>query len=227
MSTSRPASPYAFMPSIVLLQRDHEASPRLQALIDASDNFRVCGVAHTVEQARKLVHQSPPDILVTDMRVQDGDVQPLLTELRQGARSPGPHILVTMLAHDDALLLEALRAGADGYWVHTKAPEALISALAQVSRGESPISPTIARQVLWHFRTPAQPEFDRMTESLNPLVLTGTERAILQWAAQGYLIDEIAQQWQSSVHTVACGIRSVYNKLQFDRQASGLSLQAA
>jgi DNA-binding NarL/FixJ family response regulator len=215
------------MPSTVLLQRDHEASPRLQALIDASANFWVSDTVHTVEQARKLFRQAPPDVLITDMRVQDGDVQPLLTELRQGSRSPGTHIVVTMLAHDDALLLDALRAGADGYWVHTMAPGALISALEQVWRGESPISPTIARQVLSHFRTPAQPAYDNMTESLNPLVLTGTEQAILQWAAQGYLIDEIAQQWQSSVHNVACDIRRVYHKLQFDRAASGLSLRAA
>lgn len=215
------------MPSIVLLQRDHEASPRLQALIDASANFWVRDTVHTVEQARQLMQHGPTDILVTDMRVQDGEVQPLLTELRQGGRTPGPHVLVTMVSHDDTLLLEALRAGADAYWVHTKAPEALISALEQVWRGESPISPTIARQLLSHFRTPAKPEFDSMTESLNPLVLTGTEQAILQWVAQGYLIDEIAQQWQSNVHTVACGIRRVYHKLQFDRRASGLSLHAA
>jgi DNA-binding CsgD family transcriptional regulator len=81
--------------------------------------------------------------------------------------------------------------------------------------------------VLSHFRSPERPEFDTMTESLNPLVLTGTEQEILQWAAQGYLIDEIAQQWQASVHSVACGIRRVYHKLQFDRQASRLSLRAA
>ncbi len=215
------------MPSIVLLQRDHEASPRLRALIDATEHFWVSGTVHTVEQARQLIRQGPPDILVTDMRVQDGPVQPLLNELRQGARTPGPHVLVTMVAHDDTALLEALRAGADGYWVHTEARAALVGALEQVWRGESPISPTIARQVLSHFRMPAQPEFDAMTESLNPLVLTGTEQEILQWAAQGYLIDEIAQQWQSSVHSVACGIRRVYHKLQFDRRASGLSLKAA
>jgi DNA-binding NarL/FixJ family response regulator len=215
------------MPSIVLLQRDHEASPRLCSLIDASDTFRVSGTAHTVEQARELIRQGAPDILVTDMRVQDGEVQPFLTELRQGARAPGPHVVVTMLAHDDAALLEALRAGADGYWVHTRQPEALITALEQVSRGESPISPTIARQLLSHFRPPATPEFDASTESLNPLVLTGTEQEILQWVAQGYLIDEIAQQWQSSVHHVGCGVRSVYHKLQFDRSAGGLSLKAA
>jgi DNA-binding NarL/FixJ family response regulator len=209
------------MPSIVLLQRDHEASPRLRALIDATENFWVSDAVHTVEEARKLVRHGPPDILVTDLRVQDGAVQPLLTELRQGVRSPGPHVLVTMLSHDDALLLEALRCGADGYWIHTQASEVLIAALEQVWRGESPISPTIARHLLSHFRQPAQPAFDSMTESLNPLVLTGTEQEILQWVAQGYLIDEIAQQWQSSVHSVACGIRRVYHKLQFDLRASG------
>jgi len=215
------------MPSVLLLQRDHEASPRLRALIEASENFWVCGTVHTVEQASKLLRHSAPDIVVTDMRVQDGEVRPLLSELRQGKGAPGPHVLVTMVAHDDTLLLEALCSGADGYWVHTNAPEALIDALEQVSRGESPISPNIARQVLSHFRSPERVECDTMTESLNPLVLTGVEQEILQWAAQGYLIDEIAQQWQASVHSVACGIRRVYNKLQFDRQASGLSLRAA
>jgi DNA-binding NarL/FixJ family response regulator len=216
-----------FMPSVVLLQRDHEASPRLRALIDASGKFQVTDAVHTVEHARRLIaEQGAPDILVTDMRVQDGEVHPLLAELRRGPRLPGPHVLVTMVAHDDVLLLEALRAGADGYWVHTRTPDVLISALEQLWRGESPISPTIARQVLSHFRTPSR-RHDVVTESFDGLVLTGVEQEILQWAAQGYLIDEIAQQWHASVHSVACGIRRVYQKLQFDRRARSLTLQAA
>ncbi|MET0334001.1 MAG: response regulator transcription factor [Rhizobacter sp.] len=215
------------MPSVVLLQRDHEASPRLRALIDATDTFWVRDEVHTVEQARRAMRHSSPDILVTDLRVQDGEVQPLLSELRQAAPNTGPHVLVTMVSHDDALLLEALRAGADGYWVHSKTPDALISALEELWRGESPISPTIARQLLSHFRAPAERRYDTMTEALDPLVLTGVEQEILQWAAQGYLIDEIAQQWHASVHSVACGVRRVYNKLQFDKQASALSLRAA
>ncbi|HEY0817835.1 MAG TPA: response regulator transcription factor [Rhizobacter sp.] len=215
------------MPSVVLLQRDHEASPRLRALIDATETFWVHDEVHTVEQARRAMRQCTPDILVTDLRVQDGEVEPLLGELRRGARAQGPHVLVTMVSHDDALLLEALRAGADGYWVHTKTPDALISALEQLWRGESPISPTIARQLLSHFAKPSTPRFDTMTEALDPLVLTGVEQEILQWVAQGYLVDEIAQQWHASVHSVACGIRRVYHKLQFDQRASTLSLRAA
>lgn len=215
------------MPSVVLLQRDHEASPRLRALIDATETFWVCDEVHTVEQARRVMRQSRPDILITDLRVQDGEVEPLLGELRRDAHTQGPHVLVTMVSHDDALLLEALRAGADGYWVHTKTHEALIGALEQLWRGESPISPSIARQLLSHFRKPAARRYDTMTEALDPLVLTGVEQEILQWVAQGYLVDEIAQQWHASVHSVACGIRRVYNKLQFDQRASTLSLRAA
>jgi DNA-binding NarL/FixJ family response regulator len=217
------------MPSIVLLQRDHEASPHLRALIDATDTFWVAGTTHTVEEARLMLKQTQPDILVTDLKVQDGPVHDLLIELKRtpGGHGGKPNVLVTMVSQDDTLLMEALRAGADGYWIHAEAHEVLIGLLEQLSRGESPISPTIARQVLSHFRMPAKPQFDNMTEALNPLVLTGTEQAILQWVAQGYLLDEIAQQWQASAHSLACGIRRVYQKLQFDLRATTLSLQAA
>jgi len=213
------------MPSLVLLQRDHEASPRLAALIAAAPGFRVAGTVHTAEEARVLIARTNPDILVTDLRVQDGPVDGLLGDLRQGGRRTRPQVLVTLMSHDDAVLLQALRAGADGYWVHANSPEALIESLQEVARGESPMSPMIARQVLSHFESPAHRRLaDTMTEALNPLVLTGMERQILQWLAQGYLIDEIAQQWHASVHTVACGIRRVYQKLQFDIRANGLSM---
>jgi len=213
------------MPSIVLLQRDHEASPHLRAFIDASGRFEVVGLAHTVAEAHTLLQAHRPDILMTDLRVQDGDVTALLTSLRgPHGNHPRPHVLVTLVSHDDAVLLDALRAGADGYWVHARSPETLIATLEQLSRGESPMSPLIARQLLEHFDQYRPDAADTMSDPLNPLVLTGTEREILQWVARGYLIDEIAQQWHASVHTVACGIRRVYHKLQFDLRANGLCM---
>lgn len=209
------------MTSIVLLQRDHEASPHLSALIATVPEFTVTGVAHTVLEARGIVRATRPDILVTDLRVQDGSVHGLLAELR---RQGSPHILVTMVSHDDTALLQALKAGADGYWVHARSPDLLLSTLAQLARGESPMSPLIARQVLTYFEGPASP--GRPNPSIKPPALTGTEREILQRVAQGYLIDEIAQQWQASVHSVACGIRRVYLKLQCDASGGGMSLAA-
>jgi DNA-binding NarL/FixJ family response regulator len=212
------------MPSIVLLQRDHEASPRLRALIDGSGRLEVVGLTHTVAEAESLLRVHRPDILVTDLRVQDGDVAHLLQTLRRPDRRARPHVLVTLVSHDDAVLLDALRAGADGYWVHARSPDTLIATLEQLARGESPMSPLIARQLLDHFDQYRPHTADTLSDALNPLVLTGTEREILQWVARGYLIDEIAQQWHASVHTLACGIRRVYHKLQFDLHANSLSL---
>lgn len=211
------------MSSIVLLQRDHEASPRLRALIDATPSFHVIGELHTAEDARALMQQNMPDILVTDLRVQDGSVYPLLHELRQGSRVPNPHVLATMLSHDDSALLEALRGGADSYWIHACTHDALIAALEQVVRGESPMTPTIARQVLAHFQLPAAAS-DTMTEAFNSLALTESEAQVLQWVAQGYLVDEIAAKWRESASSVGQEIRRVYQKLRFDLQAANLSL---
>jgi len=103
------------MPSLVLLQRDHEASPHLAALIAATPGFRVVGTVHTIDEARPLIARADPDILVTDLRVQDGPVDGLLGDLRQGGRATRPQVLVTLMSHDDMVLLQALRAGADGW----------------------------------------------------------------------------------------------------------------
>jgi DNA-binding NarL/FixJ family response regulator len=198
------------MQSVLLLQRDEEASPRLAALIDAAPPFQVAGTAHTVDTARELLAELRPDVLVTDLKVQDGDVHALLRELRQGSHRP--HVLVTQVAHDDAALVQALRAGADGYWVHTRSPALLLDTLGQLTRGESPMSPAIARQVLSYFEAAAS-----LAEAgvvVKPPALTRIERETLQWLAKGYLIDEIAQKWESSVHAVARSIRRAYQKLQ-------------
>jgi DNA-binding NarL/FixJ family response regulator len=214
------------MPTILLLQRDDEASPKLAARIQASRKFRVIADVNTVAEARSVLARQQPDVLMTDLRVQDGDVHPLLDELRARGTARRPHVLATMLSHDDALLLDALRAGADGYWVHARSTESLIETLHQLTRGESAISPTIAREVLSHFDAPA-PRFDTATEAFDSLKLTPAEREILQWLARGYLIDEIARQWHKSVHSIACLVRRVVNKLQFERGAQHLQLASA
>jgi DNA-binding NarL/FixJ family response regulator len=204
------------MPSLALLQRDHEASPHLKSLIERSGQFEVTGLWHTVHEARAGLARHHPDLLMADLRVQDGDVTPLLRDLRtpmRPARPARPHVLVTLVSHDDQLLLEALRAGADGYWVHAGSPDLLLTTLEQLVRGESPMSPTLARHLLHHF--------DRRLP--RHAALTGDEREILQQLAQGYLIDEIATKWHASVHSIACGIRGVLHKLQFDLRAGVLT----
>jgi DNA-binding NarL/FixJ family response regulator len=195
--------------SIVLLQRDHEASPHLQALLNAEITLRVVGITHTVAHARQLLQSYPPNLFITDMRVQDGDVAPLLREL-QRQDSPKPHVLVTTLSHDDAELLYALSSGADGYWAHTSSAEQLIASVKQLLRGESAVSPTIAREILNHLTI----DDGSCASEIQELTLTRRESEILRWVAKGYLLEEIAQHWQTNLHSVASSMRQVVRKIQ-------------
>jgi DNA-binding NarL/FixJ family response regulator len=195
--------------SIILLQRDHEASPHLQALLNAERALRVAGITHTVAHARQLLKNYPPNLFITDMRVQDGEVAPLLREL-QRQDLPKPHVLVTTLSHDDAELLCALSSGADGYWAHTSSHEQLIACVKQLLRGESAVSPTIAREILNHLPL----EDDALASRNQELTLTRREGEILRWVAKGYLLEEIAQQWQTNLHSVASSVRQVVRKIQ-------------
>jgi len=212
------------MPSVLLLQRDHEASPRLAALIASSGKFSVQDVVHTVAEARICLRRRQPDVLVTDLRVQDGEVGPLLDGLRDIAGRRRPHVLVTMLSGDDTALMAALSGGADGYWLHTSAPQLLLDALVTLCRGESRVTPPIAREMLAHFDAQPAPRFDSTTDAFDALVLTHFEREVLQWLSRGFLIDEIARQWHTGTQPVGAGIRQAVTKLQFTRRASQLSL---
>jgi DNA-binding NarL/FixJ family response regulator len=215
------------MPNVLLLQRDHEASPHLAARIAASGKWTVVGTLHTVAQARQVMRLKRPEVLMTDLRVQDGEVLGLLDELREQPHIRLPHVLVTLVAHDDAVLLEALKVGAQGYWVHTSSTELLLETLNQLAMGQSVISPSIARALLAHFDRPAR-RFDSLTEAYNGLVLTQTEREVLQWLAQGYLVEEIATHWHdesnNDAHGLGCVVRRVLHKLQYEQRANRLSL---
>jgi DNA-binding NarL/FixJ family response regulator len=202
--------------SIVLLQRDHEASPRLEALLNAQRGFYVVGVAHTVAHARALLVQTEPQLLITDLSVQDGETTSLIQSLQQQPKNR-PSVLVMALSHDDMLLLRALRDGADGYWVHTSAPELLTNTARQLTQGETAMSPTIARQIL-HFFDSTKPT----PEPTGCEPLTRRENEILRWLAKGYLVEEVAEQWQTSLHSIGSSIRQVVRKMQFQSQPHGL-----
>ena len=55
---------------------------------------------------------------------------------------------------------------------------------------------------------------------------TDGERLLLQWFGEGYLPAEVARGLQLSPRAVGLGVRSIYRKLQFHRQADALSLAA-
>jgi DNA-binding NarL/FixJ family response regulator len=112
-----------------------------------------------------------------------------------------------LTVYDDANnIFEALAAGAVGYLLKRAAPAELVPALREVLAGGSPMTSSVARQVVRSFQ-PAR------SGSAEIAQLSERERQVLQLLAQGKIYKEIADLLGVSQNTVHSYIRRVYEKL--------------
>lgn len=153
------------------------------------------------------------DLVLCDLRLPDGLSLGWIERYRR--LHPDTWLVVSTLYDDDDLVFASLRAGADGYLLKTDPPELLQDTLSRLVRGEPPMSPTIARKVLVHFRGQApdthRPQPDIDTEGLEQL--SPREQEVLTLIAQGLSAKMVAGELQTSRYTVNDQIKSIYRKL--------------
>ncbi|HEX6704972.1 MAG TPA: hypothetical protein VF169_09450 [Albitalea sp.] len=188
------------MTTLALLHRDAEVGRRLGQTLAAALGITVIGVAQGLPGLRELFTEAVPQLLVVDLMLPPAHVKALLHDLRRHAPG-GPLVLVLAVAADDPRVMEALRDGADGYYAQADSPVSLASAVEQLLRGESSMTPQIARQLKSHF---------------DAARLCDTDQRLLQWTAEGFLIGEVARALQMSVHGAGVRIRDLYRALQDD-----------
>lgn len=157
------------------------------------------------------------DLVLCDLRLPDGLSLEWIARYRR--LHPEAWLVVSTLYDDDELVFASLRAGADGYLLKTDPPELLRDTLDRLLHGEPPMSPTIARKVLVHFRqsapesTPrAQARIPAGQDSDTPQ-LTPRELEVLGLIAQGLSAKMVAAELQTSRYTVNDQIKSIYRKL--------------
>lgn len=219
------------MASIVLLQNDPLVAEALRKAIAAEVGLRVAAVAGSLTQVRPHLAHGGVDLLVADLRIGTERLTELLRERHESGQAGHPQVLGVAMSADDPNLMQALRHGADGYFIHGSPMKALMRVIRQVLAGESPMSAPIARRLQAHFRLADRPAGDseRETTPSAPSApgLTDTERQMLDRLSRGYLQHEIARDMQTSEHSVGLGSRSLYRKLQLDLRASAQLWQAA
>lgn len=154
-----------------------------------------------------------PWLALVDLGLPDGSGLEMLRHLAEYA--PQTRRVVTTTYGDDAYLLEAISAGAQGYLLKEEEPELLAENLRRIERDEPPLSPSIARRMLAHFggvQWPSTPEADLLD-------LTARETETLSLLARGLTIAEAAAQLGLSAHTIAGYSKIIYQKLHVSTRA--------
>jgi DNA-binding NarL/FixJ family response regulator len=215
------------MASILLLQNDPVVGECLRRVLNAEPGLRITGLAATLAQARQHLERAGADLLVADLRIGDERLIELLRERRSLGLQGHPQVLVITMSPDDPRLMQALRHGAHGYFIHGSPIQALAGVIRQVLAGESPMSAPIARRLRAHFKRLHWKAGGSHAEAPFAPGLTEAEHQMLNRVSQGYLLHEIAREMQTSEHSVGLRTRSLYRKLALARRASAMLRQAA
>jgi DNA-binding NarL/FixJ family response regulator len=165
--------------------------------------------AASLHEAREQLAQHPtPDLALIDLGLPDGSGIELIAELNR--RSPATVCVVATIYDDDQHLFPALRAGAQGYLLKERRWQQLAELLQGIVEGRPPLSPSIARKLLSHFRPAPQAVSETLTQR---------EAEVLSLIAKGVTQAEAARVLGISTHTVCGYVKEIYRKLNVSSRA--------
>lgn len=158
---------------VLVVEDDREIRSMMQATLSVEGY--VVHTAVSLGEARALLEHAPPDILVLDLGLPDGDGVELVTEVRR--RHPLP-ILVVSARHQEAQKIHLLDAGADDYLVK---PFGVAELLARIRVALRHRGTAIAAAVTHHQLDELQVDLEQRRVLLDdiPVHLTPTEYELL------------------------------------------------
>lgn len=198
-----------------LVLEDHaESREWLTGLLhDAYPGIEVVAV-RTLAEALEQVASRCFGIALVDISLPDGCGTELVRVVRGSAANT--YVVMASIFDDDEHLFSALQAGAQGYLLKDQPRSRLLSQLQGIVRGEPPLSPSIARRMLRHFRAvPAAPT----REPGNSQGLSERETEVLRLLARGFTRSDIAQALAITPNTVAGHVKNIYRKLDVSGRA--------
>lgn len=202
--------------SVILVEDEPSTQDHLARVIESSPSLKLLGVASTVQDAYSLLFMTSPDVALIDLGLPDSSGIGVIEWLSK--YKPETESLVITAFGDEDHVVRSLEAGASGYLLKDYSNEELIEHILEVANGGSPISPLIARQLL--FKMQSDRPFDVNTphrneqDSLQKISrITDRELKVIQQVARGFNAQEIAQQMGISSHTVATHVKRIYKKL--------------
>ncbi|QSB13939.1 response regulator transcription factor [Natronosporangium hydrolyticum] len=184
----------------VLLADDHPVVRNgLRGAFAEEPDIEVVGEAAHGGEAVELAQRQRADVVLMDLRMPVVDGVEATAMLRQQA--PTVRVLILTTFDSDRDVLPAIEAGATGYLLKDASTEELCRAVRAAHRGESVLSPTIARQLMGQVRQPAGPR------------LSKREVEVLRLVADGAANREAARQLFISEASIKTHLQHIYDKL--------------
>ncbi|MFE7174219.1 response regulator [Streptomyces sp. NPDC057616] len=200
--------------TIRVLLADDQALLRaaLRILLDSCDDMELVAEATCGGEAVALARVHRPDVVLMDIRVPGTDSLTATSEICADPGLPETRVLILTTHEIDSGVAEALRAGASGFLGKDVTADALLDGIRTVARGDSLLSPLATRALITRFL--GAPAADAQQSAAAGLAaLTGRDRDVMTWVAEGRSNAEIAVQLDVSPLAVRTHVRRVMAEL--------------
>jgi DNA-binding NarL/FixJ family response regulator len=207
-------------PLRVMLVDDHEVvRDGIKALLAAHDDIVVCAEAASVRQAVAEADRALPDVIVMDVRLQDGSGIEATRDIR-AARPQTAVLMLTSFADDEALFA-SIMAGAAGYVLKQIRGDELVRAIRAVGAGQNLLDPAVTKGVFDRLRKGKHLLKDEKLARLSP-----QEERILALVAEGRTNGQIGEELGLAEKTVKNYVSSILSKLEVARRAEAAAYLA-
>ncbi|NEA44703.1 response regulator transcription factor [Streptomyces sp. SID11385] len=190
-----PARPETPRVRVLLADDEHLIRGALAALLALEDDLEVVAEAASGAEALAMARARTPDVAVLDLQMPDGDGVSVATALR--SELPGCRCLIVTSHGRPGHLKRALEVGVRGFVPKTVSAQRLAEIIRTVHAGSRYVDPELAADAIAAGDSP----------------LSAREAEVLEYAADGAPVAEIAQRAGLSPGTVRNYLSSAVTKL--------------
>ena len=178
----------------------------LRVLLTAYPHIEVVGEADNGADALLRLEHLQPHVVLMDLLMPTMDGVTATQQLK--TRYPHIKVLALTSSIDDALVTQAIQAGADGYMLKASRAGDVVYAIECVAKGKSFLDPAATHVLVHHTR-----ENDPLSS------LTPREREVFDWLARGANSADVAQHLGVSEATIRTHTASLLEKLRLRDRA--------
>ena len=199
---------------VAIIEDRREIREGLAMLIEGTDGYSCVGAFSSMEEAIVGITNNPPHVALVDIGLPGMSGIEGIPILKQ--RHPKLLLLTLTVYDDDKRIFKALCAGACGYLLKKTPPARLLESIREVMAGGAPMSPAVARKVIFLFREFRPPETAEHQ-------LTPHETKLLRMLVEGHNYKTAAAELGVSVNTISFHMRHIYEKLQVHSKSEAVS----
>ena len=199
---------------VAIIEDRREIRDGLAVLIEGTEGYSCVGAYPSMEDALANLDRDHPQVVLVDIGLPGMSGIEGIAILK--ARYPELLLLTLTVYDDDERIFQALCAGACGYLLKKTPPVRLLESIREVVAGGAPMSPAVARKVIYLFREFRPPEHAEYR-------LTPHETKLLRMLVEGHNFKTAAAELGVSVNTIAFHMRHVYEKLQVHSKSEAVA----